>query len=180
MGATNHRHLWHRGFPLQLLPHRDYSRKVRKTVRVDVQADFWNGDPDVDAVCRMEHAPVCSFDPRCFPFAADRIGPFNSQNTFVGAACLKDYFMFPHVGRMDDIWAAYYLQAKGHRVVWNKPSVYQRRNVHDLIRDMRQEYVGYENNLKLVQDLAADAESLLAYLPRRSAWAFQLYQRHFD
>jgi hypothetical protein len=180
VGATNHGRLWHRGFPLQLLPQRDYARKSRRSLRVDIQADFWNGDPDVDAVCRMEHAPECCFDPRCFPLAANKPGPFNSQNTFLAAACLRDYFMFPCVGRMDDIWAAYYLQAKGYRVVWNRPSVYQRRNAHDLTRDMRQEYPGYMNNLKLVQDLAADAESLLDYLPSRSARAFQLYRRHFD
>ncbi len=180
LGATNHRHLWHRGFPLQLLPKRDYTCKTRKTVRVNIQADFWNGDPDIDAVCRMEHAPECCFDPAGFPMASNKLGPFNSQNTFLGSRCLRDYFMFPHVGRMDDIWASYYLQAKGCRVVWNKASVYQQRNVHDLVRDMKQEYPGYENNLKLVQDLAADAESLLAYLPGRSAWAFALYRRHFS
>jgi hypothetical protein len=161
------------------LAKRDYSRKSRKTVHVDVQADFWNGDPDIDAICRMEHAPECCFDPGCFPIAANKPGPFNSQNTFLSGACLKDYFMFSNVGRMDDIWASYYLQAKGCQVVWNKASVRQRRNVHDLVIDMKQEYAGYENNLKLVKDLAADAESLLAYLPGRSAWAFQLYQRHF-
>jgi hypothetical protein len=148
-------------------------------VRVDVQADFWNGDPDVDAICRLEHAPECVFEDGCFPMASNQLGPFDSQNTFLRAACLKDYFVMPHVGRMDDIWPSYYLQAKGYRVVWNKASVYQQRNVHDLIRDMKQEYQGYENNLKLVEDVAADADSLLAYLPGRTAWAFELYRRHF-
>lgn len=180
VGATNHRHLWHRGFPLQLLPQRDYTRKTRKTVRVDIQADFWNGAPDIDAFCRMEYAPQCEFDAACFPMASNKPGPFSSQNTFLSGACLRDYFMFPHVGRMDDIWASYYLQAKGCRAVWNRASVYQRRNVHDLLCDMRQESLGYENNLKLVEDLAADAQSLLAYLPGRSAWAFELYRRHFQ
>jgi hypothetical protein len=27
---------------------------------------------------------------------------------------IKDYFLYPHVGRMDDIWASYYVQAKGY------------------------------------------------------------------
>ena len=54
----------------------------------------------------------------------------------------------PFVGRMDDIWAAYYVQAKGCNVVFGKASVYQERNVHDLVRDMKQEYLGYENNLE--------------------------------
>jgi hypothetical protein len=179
IGATNYPHLWHRGYPLQLIPKRNYHRKIRKTVHVDIQADFWNGDPDIDAICRMEHAPECRFDSACFPFAANKIGPFNSQNTFVARSVLKDYFVLPHVGRMDDIWAGYYAQAKGYQVVWNRASVYQQRNAHDLTRDMKQEFIGYENNLKMIQDLAVDAESILAYLPGRTAWAFELYRKHF-
>lgn len=179
IGVTNHPHLWHRGFPLQLLAQREYGAPSRREVRVDVQADFWNGDPDIDAICRMEHAPECTFDDTLFPFAANKPGPFNSQNTFISGACLRDYFLFPHVGRMDDIWAAYYVQAKGYGVVYGKPSVYQERNPHDLTVDMLKEYVGYEHNLRLVQDLARDAESILGYLPGRSVWAFELYRRHF-
>lgn len=179
VGATNHPQLWHRGYPLQLVPKRNYGRKSRRKIFVDVQADFWNGDPDIDAICRMEHAPECNFDPALFPIAANKMGPFDSQNTFLRGALLKDYFLFPHVGRMDDIWAAYYLQAKGAAVVYHKPSVYQKRNVHDLVRDMRQEYIGYENNLHMVQALPGNPESILNYLPDRSKLAFELYQKHF-
>jgi hypothetical protein len=180
VGATNHPNLWHRGFPLQLLPRRQYDRKSRRKIQVDVQADFWNGDPDIDAFCRLEHAPECDFDPACFPIAANKMGPFNSQNTFLRGALLRDYFLFPHVGRMDDIWASYYLQARGAKVVYNKASVYQKRNVHDLIRDLQQEYPGYEHNLQIVESLAKEPESILNYLPERSARAFQLYRRHFN
>jgi hypothetical protein len=179
VGATNHRQLWHRGFPLQMLAKRDYSRKSRRSVKVDVQADFWNGDPDIDAVCRMEHAPECSFEERCFPIAANKMAPFNSQNTFLSGALLKDYFLFPHVGRMDDIWAAFYVQAKGAQVVFGPASVYQERNVHDLTRDMKAEYLGYEHNHRMVQELAAEPAKILNYLPERSAKAFELYRRHF-
>lgn len=80
---------------------------------------------------------------------------------------------------MDDIWASFYLQAKGYRAVWNKASVYQRRNVHDLVRDMQQEYLGYENNLNLVQDLPQDPGSIAGYLSGKSNRAFELYRRHF-
>jgi hypothetical protein len=180
VGVTNHSRIWHRGFPLQLLTRRDYSRKSRRRVKADVQADFWNGDPDIDAICRMEHAPECKFDDACFPLAANRLAPFNSQNTFLSGRCLEDYFLFPHIGRMDDIWAAYYLQAMGYSVVFNRASVFQERNPHDLVRDMRQEYLGYEHNLSLVQDLARDCQSILAYLPGRAVWALELYRRHFS
>jgi len=179
VGATNHKEIWHRGFPLQLLPKRDYTRKSKRKIVPDVQADFWDGDPDIDAICRMEHRPECKFDPVCFPIAANKMGPFNSQNTFVAGKWLKDYFLFPHTGRMDDIWASYYLQGLGAKVVWAKASVYQDRNIHNPIRDMKAEYMGYENNLELVQNVAKDAESILQYLPGRSAEAFRLFRKHF-
>ena len=108
VGATNHRHLWHRGFPLQLLPKRDYSQQDDgRQCTVDVQADFWNGDPDIDAHLPHGARPgmLLRSRPR-FPCAANKMGPFNSQNTFLRGTCLQDYFMFPHVGRMDDIWAS--------------------------------------------------------------------------
>jgi hypothetical protein len=180
VGATNYSMLWHRGFPLQLLPNRDYSKQSRQKIFVDIQADFWNGDPDIDAICRLEHAPECCFCTDCFPMCSNKPGPFNSQNTFINKACLPFYFMFPHIGRMDDIWAAYYLQAKGFHVIWNKASVYQQRNVHDLIKDMQQEYLGYENNLKLIKDLSIDAEAVFRYLPDRAILAFNLYRKHFN
>ena len=179
IGATNYPKLWHRGYPLQLLSKRNYGTKTRTRVRADVQADFWNGDPDIDAICRMEYAPECDFDPAAFPIASNKLSPFNSQNTFLAGNVLNNYFLYPHVGRMDDIWAAYYVQAKDYRVVYGKASVFQDRNVHDLTRDMRQEYLGYENNMSIVQELPKNPKSLLAYLPGRAAWAFELYKRHF-
>ena len=179
VGATNHKELWHRGYPLQLLSKREYQRHEKRNIHVDVQADFWDGDPDIDAICRMEHAPECKFDRKYFPIAANKMSPFNSQNTFISGELLRHYFLFPHIGRMDDIWASFYVQSQGYNVVYHEPSVYQKRNVHDPIRDMKQEYLGYENNLRLVQELDQDQKYILNYLPERSKIAFELYQEHF-
>ena len=180
IGATNHPHLWHRGYPLQLLPSRDYSSCSKRVVHCDVQADFWNGDPDIDAICRMQFAPDCRFDESRFPMAANAVAPFNSQNTFIAGNWLQDYFMFPHVGRMDDIWAAYYLQARGASVVFGKASVFQERNPHDLVVDMKKEYLGYENNLAIVEAVADDADALFKFLPSESIAAFERYRSHFS
>jgi hypothetical protein len=180
VGATNYPHLWHRGFPLQLLSRRNYTRKSRRTVHVDIQADLWDGDPDVDAVCRMEHAPECQFDRAVFPMAANKPGPFDSQNTFFQSEVMRHLFLFPHVGRMDDIWSSYYVQAQGFQAVYGKPSVYQERNIHDLTRDLCDELIGYEHSLEIVRELSGDPNALLRYLPARAVQAFQLYQRHFE
>ena len=180
VGATNHKQIWHRGFPLQLVSKRNYSKKATKKIIADVQADFWNGDPDIDAVCRMEHAPECSFEEEHFPISSDKLSPFNSQNTFISRKVLHRYFLFPHVGRMDDIWASYYVQAKlGAKVVYGKPSVFQARNVHDLVKDMRQEYIGYENNLNIVEELPRNPDAIFNYIPEKSKLAWQYYVRHF-
>lgn len=179
IGATNHPNLWHRGYPLQLLPQRDYSSRTKRVVHCDVQADFWDGDPDIDAICRMQFAPDCRFDPAGFPMAANAIAPFNSQNTFIAGSWLADYFMFPHVGRMDDIWAAYYVQARGASVVFGQASVFQERNPHDLVVDMKKEYLGYENNLAIVESIAADADTLFKFLPPETVSAFDRYRSHF-
>jgi hypothetical protein len=180
VGLTNHSNLWHRGFPLELLPYRDYSNYQSISFVPDVQADFWNGDPDIDAVCRMQFRPVCDFDDKYFPFTTNAFTPYNSQNTFLNRHVLKDFFLFPFIGRMDDIWASYYTQAVGKKVLFNRPSVFQDRNLHDQILDMKQEYIGYENNLKLLNDLAISADNILKYLPSKSIHAFKLYQQHFN
>lgn len=179
VGATNESQLWHRGFPLSLIPKRDYGKKSNKTIKADIQADFWNGDPDIDAVCRMIFAPECSFNPDYFPIASNKIAPFNSQNTFLSKEVLPHYFLYPHIGRMDDIWAAFYVQAKGFNVVFKEASVLQDRNQHNSIKDMKMEYLGYEHNLELVESLYQDPENIRKYLPEQSLIAWDLYKNHF-
>ena len=68
---------------------------------------------------------------------------------------------------MDDIWASYYVEAKGLKVVYNKPSVYQLRNEHDLTKDMMKEYIGYENNLKLIKELKKNPNNIKKFLPKK-------------
>lgn len=178
ISVTNHKELWHRGFPLQILKNKNKKKKKKKiNSNFDIQADFWNGDPDIDAICRMEHAPECKFKISTFPFTSNKPSPFNSQNTYLKRRVIKHYFLFPHIGRMDDIWASYYVEAKGFNVLYNKPSVYQQRNVHDLTKDMKKEYIGYENNLNLIKELKKNPNNIKKYLPNKSWQAFKLYQK---
>lgn len=177
--VTKYKYLWHRGFPIQLLPKRNY-KKTEKIIEIDVQADFWNGDPDIDAICRIEHSPNCEFETEIFPFTSNKFSPFNSQNTFLTKKIIKDYFMFPFIGRMDDIWASYYVESLGYKVAYNCATVYQDRNDHNLINDMKKEYIGYENNFELLKKLILSSNNINEFLPERSRDAFKLYQRHFS
>ena len=176
---------YHRGFPRgeRWKESETFTSVAPIKRRVAVNAGLWLDDPDIDAMTRMER-PISvrgmrASAPARFALQPGTWSPFNSQNTFLSRDVLKDYFLLPFCGRMDDIWAAYYLQAKGRRVVFGPPSVYQKRNVHDLVRDMRGEYLGYENNLDLVHSVTKDPEAIRSYLPGRAIRAFDLYRRHF-
>lgn len=175
ISVTEYPHLWHRGYPLQLLRERSFKKLQKKFNVPDIQANFWNGDPDIDAICRMEHSPNCEFSPSQFPFMSDGVSPFNSQNTFLTREALQHYFMFPFVGRMDDIWASFYLQALGYKVVYCEASVVQERNLHNLSLDFENEIVGYLNNLQLLESIRNDPGSIRRFIPERSAGAFDLY-----
>jgi hypothetical protein len=176
ISVTDYPELWHRGFPIQELRNRTENVPAIKLMNAQVQADFWQGDPDIDAICRFEHAPDCNFSSDVFPFSSNRFSPFNSQNTFFLREVLKDYFLFPGIGRMDDIWASYYVQSLGHKVVYGKPSVVQVRNPHDVTIDFEREVIGYLNNQKLLKALRDSPDRIKEFLPE-STWAsFMLYK----
>jgi hypothetical protein len=180
VGATEYPHLWHRGYPIQWLPERDYSEKLTKRMVVDVDAGFWNGDPDIDAVCRMEHKPQVKFSDATFPIAGGTFAPFNSQNTILSARVFPSYFLFPRIGRMDDIWAAYWLQSKGFNVVFSKPSVFQLRNEHDLTRDFEAEVLGYTKSHKLLSALEQEGpDAIWSFLPEGSRAVYDAYREQF-
>ena len=177
VGYTNHNNLWHRGMPLELVNGRSYKTKKKTLIRPDIQANFWNGDPDIDAVCRMLFKPECKFKNNYFPFFSKKISPFNSQNTLLSRKVIEDYFLFPHIGRMDDIWASFYVTAKKYKVVYGEPTVYQQRNVHNLIKDFKDEYIGYTNSLNLVESLYKNTENIYKFLPKKSSLAFDEWKK---
>ena len=175
LSVTNYPHLWHRGFPIQRLTSRNSEEGMEK-ITVDVEAAFWNGDPDIDAICRMEHAPACSFDPCRFPFTSPQFSPFNSQNTFLTRKALKNYFMFPGVGRMDDIWGSYFLESLGYRVAYTEATVRQDRNIHDLTTDFNGEIIGYQKTEKLLDALLDSPLRIAEFVGERSYSAFVKYR----
>ncbi len=172
-----YKHLWHRGFPLELLPDRVYNIVEQKTIVPDLQAILWDGDPDVDAICRMMYRPKCKFNPDKFPMASDRFGPCNGQNIILSRKIVQHYFLFPQTERMQDIWASYYIQAIGFKVVYTKPGVFSDRSMgtvgrYSVINDMKKEYLGMEYNKRMLKDLMTNPESIHTYLPERASKAF--------
>ncbi len=153
--VTTHSHLWQRGFPIQWVHDRDAKYLGKKKVKCLVQAALWDGDPDVDAVCRLVNKPNVKF------LVKDKFSPikttiFNSQNTFLHRDVLPYYMMIPYVGRMDDIWGgilAQHLYPGDCGVVFSPATVYQDRNDHDLVKDMQHEMLGNQLTHKLLTNL---------------------------
>jgi hypothetical protein len=173
LSVTNASHVWHRGYPVEHVATKNAVRRIGAVKRtVLVQADLWDGDPDVDAIARIAFRPDVTLDVRA-PFCTSDPAPFNSQNTFVHRSVIPFYMMLPHVGRMDDIWAAYILQKRfPGSVIYCPASVRQDRNVHNLVKDLEGEMIGYAHTLAFIEGTYA--------LPERTQRAYGVYVRCFS
>jgi hypothetical protein len=177
LSVTSRNDVWHRGYPIEYVPTRhrvEYKGKTKR--KVLVQADLWDGDPDIDAMARLSIKPVVKYSDITKPYCSKQIAPFNSQNTFLARKVIPYYAVLPYVGRMDDIWGAYIMQHYfPNSVIYNKSSVYQDRNVQDLVTNLENEIIGYRNTLKLIQDL----KNYNLYLPEKTKEFFKVYQSCF-
>lgn len=178
LSVTEHHTLWHRGYPIEYLSQRFDGMYIGMEERqIKVQADLWDGDPDIDAVCRIAHAPEVKFE-QLLPYGTkDAFSPFNSQNTFLAREVIPDYMLFPHTGRMDDIWASYVLESRHpNSVIYNRASVYQKRNPHNLAVDLENELLGYKYTAKLI-DALKSGDDYTKYLPEKTKPFEEAYRK---
>ena len=177
LSVTEHNQVWHRGYPIELVPFRKevtYGGKLKR--KVLVQADLWDGDPDIDAMARLSIKPTVKFGVQD-AYGSTSISPFNSQNTFLARDVIPYYSVFPHVGRMDDIWGGYVLQHYfPNSVIYNKASVFQDRNVQDLITNLEKEIMGYRKTSELIRSLP-DWQSIV---PKETLAYWDAYRRCFE
>jgi hypothetical protein len=171
LSVTEHNYLWHRGFPLQLVKNKNKVTYMGTTNdSVGIQADLWDGDPDVDAFQRITIGPCVKFDKIKRLYKGPGLSVFDSQNTFLSRECFPFYFVMPFVGRMDDIFGGYYMQIMRPdlHVAFGPPSVYQQRNAQDLVVNMKKEYIGYENALEFIHKLkyARQLSDCIGIIPR--------------
>ena len=122
--------------------------------RIGVMAGLVLGNSDVDSTTRLETplgvatTSVSELARGGVIVASDTHTVFNSQNTAVIRDLVPAWFMMPGVGRHDDIYASLIVQRVARErelhVHFGQPFVYQQRNEHDLIKDLRAEIDGYE------------------------------------
>jgi hypothetical protein len=168
---------WHRGYPLELAYQSSNNYKGRKDTKVLIQADLWDGDPDIDAVCRkLTGVKDIKLEALGY-YTSDNYTPFNSQNTFLAREILPYYMVLPHVGRMDDIWGGYICEyLTGARPVFGPPTVYQKRNEQSIKKNLQDEVLGYTDTLNFVQNIDKWEE----LLPEKAAHAFRVYRKQYE
>jgi hypothetical protein len=153
--------IWPRAFPLEYVnepvPPKDEFQYA--DVICPVQQGLANNNPDVDAVFRLVKILPITFknSPR-ISLGKGTWCPFNSQNTrwFRPAfplLYLPSYCSF----RMTDIWRGFIAQrifrTNGWSLLFHKPTVYQERNMHNILKDFNDEIPGYLNNHVIVKTL---------------------------
>lgn len=152
--------IWPRGYPLDEI-HSEAFYHVTENESVDV--GVWQGladdDPDVDALYRLIISPSIKsvrFE-RKKPIFLNRkqYCPFNSQNTLWNKRLFPLLYLPTTVSfRFTDILRGYLAQ----RCMWEKkmylgfcsPTVYQRRNEHNLMKDFKDEIECYINTTSIV------------------------------
>jgi hypothetical protein len=175
MKMTNHPYLWHRGYPIDRLYDAYDVKKTQDTYVTPLfQAGLWDGDPDVDALCRLMYKPkglrveLISH----YPVTSANFMPFNSQNTFIAREALPYYMVLPHIGRSDDIWGGYIAQyLLATRPVFTRATVYQERNEQSIYKNLEDELFGYRHTSQLLDAVG----NFRSYLPEDTLYAFDLY-----
>lgn len=166
-----HPPVWHRGFP-----HSRRSDDMRgvgfddpdnvlttRDAQLGVIAMMWHGDPDVDALDRYrDDVEVVGWHGgQGITLAPGTWCPFNGQAVAFIRQLVPAMFWWQHVGRYDDIWASFATQRVmeefGLVARWGEPIVRQRRDEHTvrdfpaLVRDLRDEVLGYERNDEVIE-----------------------------
>jgi hypothetical protein len=147
-----------RGFPFKLRGTVNAPRLIRpvQPVTVGVTAGLWLNEPDIDATTWLNGRvngkayvgpDTCVLDQSTWT-------PINTQNTSVLRALIPAYLCIPmgwevpggKIQRYGDIWGGYFLQAVLSGTPWHiafgRPLVDHRRNPHDYVDDLRQEFWG--------------------------------------
>ena len=144
-----------RGFPYELLHDKSFANSKFGLLNIGVLASLCVGDPDISAIERIYKNPNVlnySLDRNiCFDFGT--WCPFNSQSTSYITSFAPLMCVWPGVGRYDDIWSSLLAQRVMHEleyvVSFGYPLAKQKRNKHNLLKDLEDEMFGMKYTLEL-------------------------------
>lgn len=145
---------WHVNETMEFVPVTD--------AKIGVAQGMILGDPDTSAVDRISRHPVVhqvSEVLRAGIVTSPRsiYAPLNSQNLAFIRELAPCFLFVPQFGRYDDIYASLVAQRvmheTGHYVHFGQPFVWQQRNEHNLLQDLKAEMWGMEHILEFTSFL---------------------------
>jgi hypothetical protein len=148
--------IWPRGFPLRYIHAPTSSLTTPELISAPIQQGLADQNPDVDAIYRLVAELPVNFDTASnIVLNEGQYCPYNSQNTTTFKEAFPLLYLPAHCSfRMTDIWrslvAVRICHAFGWKVLYHRPTVYQKRNDHDLMRDFADEIDGYLYNEAIV------------------------------
>jgi hypothetical protein len=139
-----------RGFPYKFRWAKSSIKKSLKKKKIDLLAGLWFGDPDIDAITRINRPiNVTRFNKKLgkiFFLNKKTNCPINTQNTSYSRELVPLFFVSPFAGRYDDIYSNYFLRRimdhLNKNVAYGYPIVFQKRNEHNLWNDLEKELIG--------------------------------------
>jgi hypothetical protein len=144
----------HRGYPLSQRHATPLHTYEHMQPSIGVAAMLWTGEPDIDAMERIVNRPNVTRIYGSMILMPGTWSPFNTQATMIRGEFAPALFMFPHVGRYDDIWASYVYREiadkRGYGAYHGRPAVHQDRNEHDLVADLEAEIFGMRYNERFI------------------------------
>lgn len=159
-GLFTKQNIWPRGLPLDCINIKDPLESSKETCICPVRQYLADGDPDVDAIYRLViPQKEITFDQRNpIILAGGSFCPFNSQNTVWFPEAYELMYLPSYTSfRMTDIWRSFVAQiclhAVGMNLSFHSATVYQDRNIHNLIQDFTDEIPGYLQNRKIIDAL---------------------------
>jgi len=151
------RFVTHRGFPLSRRHEKPFYVYDSVKPPIGVAAMLWTGDPDIDAMERIVNRPNVARVVMNTVVQPGTWAPFNTQATMIRGELAPALFMWPHVGRYDDIWASYVYRKiadkRGYGAYYGRPAVHQDRNEHNLLSDLQAEMFGMRMNERVIASI---------------------------
>lgn len=166
------RMIWPRGLPLDEIGSRGEISSNKFAGNVGIVQWLADEDPDVDAIYRLTSRDRVIFErDRSYVLDKGVWCPFNSQNTLFRRVAFDALYLPCFVSfRMTDIWRSFVAQRllweKGFNLQFSSSTVAQERNPHDLMRDFRDEIIGYVENKKIIDIISAEKLDNLSEIER--------------
>lgn len=154
--------IWPRGLPLSKVTNqkKKFSKEKKNSRKFSIVQRLCDANPDVDAIYRLINKKIDIKFLKNKSFYANNISyiPFNSQNTIWHKEVFPLMYLPSHCTmRATDIWRSYIathiMNKLKMKILFTSPTVYQKRNIHNLYNDFKLEIPVYRDVENLLREL---------------------------